>query len=115
MRELIARLEKATLGDLDDLSAQIAKHVGTWELIEDRFHSYPLYCSGIDAALTLVPEGWGYSIDCLPPQVPWATVTTCPGQARFIQAGGSTPALALCIAALKARTEDRAPRASATP
>jgi hypothetical protein len=63
------------------------------------------YTASIDAALTLVPEGWQRSI--------WigdsddqrtALVELCPYDADTeVQVRAATPALALCAAALKAR------------
>jgi len=65
-------------------------------------HSAPHYTTSIDAALTLIPDGWRY----------WHYWTGVYGAAVFPTRGGgprikvhdaATPALALCIAALKAR------------
>lgn len=63
----------------------------------------PRYSESIDAAMALVPAGLGYSFDNLPPQRPWADIVR--NGCRLTECGshGATPALALCIAALKAR------------
>jgi len=63
------------------------------------------YTASIDAALTLVPEGCGweiYNTTCDQPKV-WAKVYGWPGCDEAARANATTPALALCIAALRAR------------
>ena len=114
--ELLARLEKATEADTHDLSAEVAKAVGTYEIVDGRFPSYPLYCESIDAALTLVPEGWHASIhteghvkvwppmpDDLDEYEKWRHETGALNLKWFFRA--ETPALALVIAALRARRD----------
>ena len=85
--------------------------------------SAPHYTTSLDAALTLVPEGWGWSVgDIHPPSEavpnsgkPWAEIWVR-GPKRTPKLDGmwhsvegrcginaATPALALCIAALRAR------------
>lgn len=67
------------------------------------------FTSSIDAAMTLVPNGWhlhvlnqidwpgeGWNVNLWGPPVP-------EGQRQFKKAYAKTPAIALCIAALKAR------------
>jgi len=52
--------------------------------------------------MTLVPEGWGYSI------CPTSTLLTrgpASGQQEGVMGRGATPALALCAAALRAQSE----------
>lgn len=101
MTDLIDRLESASEGsrELDILIATAvgAKRVdGPW---------YARYSTSLDAALTLVPEGWTGSVD-----VPgdnngaWLDPPAAPviGHER-VYAIGATSALALCIASLKAR------------
>lgn len=100
--QLIAALEAATEGSRE-LDEQIAS--------ECNILLYPHYTTSIDAALTLVPEG------CI-----WKVFSDYPGDAYFADVekwvpgqGGpenwrtdgacSSPALALCIAALRARSE----------
>ncbi len=65
----------------------------------------------LDAALTLVPEGATFHVmnDCgLPGRAKigpiGASIYLTEDAPKFIQADGDTPALALCIAALKARS-----------
>jgi hypothetical protein len=102
LSELIVRLETAGAGDVQELSAEVARFVGTWKLVGGRSPSYPLYCESLDAAMTLVPEGW----------VVWdwfigTDKSSCLDLRKTGQepANGSadTAARALCAAALKAR------------
>lgn len=108
MQDLIEKLEKAT-GPDRKLDGAIAKAVGAEhgyrEFVHLESRSYSIhdeiarhYTASIDAALTLVPEPWAWEIywdnGCelsLPP----------PGDKIFVTA--VTPAIAICIAALKAR------------
>lgn len=94
MRDLIARLEAAT-GPDRELDAEIADAV---EFDPTCLHS-PAYTASIDAAMTLVPPDTGI----------WGVAKL--GDQYTAHAGnpdheGATPALALCIAALRARMED---------
>jgi hypothetical protein len=81
------------------------------ELDNPSIVNVPRYTSSLDAALSLVPEGWGWSLD-------WTQrplYQDC-GRADLYAPGsgikphdvsdvyGATPAIALCLAALKART-----------
>ena len=126
--ELIAALEKAT-GPSRDLDAAIFAHVGLTEFQERHCRQWcgqngrtdltrghylaawaPDFTRSIDAALTLVPEGWRWSLD-------WTQRSgyqDC-GRADLYAPGSgiqppdvcdvyaATPAIALCIAALKAQ------------
>ena len=103
MDDLIRKLEAATGPDrsLDEAIFVIAKYEPSEKL--------PAYTASIDAALTLVPEGWlryvaddenGVHACVWQKRMPW--------QGGKIQAGclkAATPAIALCIAALKARAQ----------
>lgn len=99
---LIEQLESAAEGSRA-LDAQIASQHGgfggmgyeTWDAIEA---DCPHYTTSLDAALTLVPEGREWSVTYL-----WdgRCGGTCDGHHADFK--GATPALALCIAALKAR------------
>lgn len=69
----------------------------------------PSPTESIDAALTLVPEGWAWIVEsCQPyesePVECSAAVWNCRAQPPVHD--GATPALALCIAALRARYRD---------
>ena len=108
--ELIAALEKAE-GPSRELDATIAYHAGEARLglpVPETWLAKH-YTSSIDAALTLVPEGWRVnSISNV--ENGWHAVLVR-GQwnvAGYATAGSVvsvTPAIALCIAALKARGE----------
>lgn len=115
--DLIARLEAATEGS-DELDREIATACGiAWSPDEDgNFGGYnilPRRCKfsrSLDAALTLVPEGWEWFIG-------GATFKHTDGSGEAQLFGheseerkdeaylivAKAPALALCIAALKAR------------
>jgi hypothetical protein len=100
MNELIARLEKAAYPDHEiDVAIHSALGVPTRQ-----------FTASIDAALTLVPEGcvWTVMTDYELPgrahinySIPIADERLRP-PANF-NADAATPAIALCIAALKAR------------
>lgn len=65
----------------------------------------PRLTTSLDAALTLVPEGWTWDVDATAPEcgVDWTLHPQ--GLEEFAVTGTApTPALALCIAALKARS-----------
>lgn len=109
VKDLIGRLEKAVRpGSSLDRQIQIAISAS---LAEN-------YTSSIDAALLLVPDGWAWSIkhdrDCASPNSdPRATVSRVNWAEKgsdeefYQKAEGSssaTPAIALCIAALLARS-----------
>lgn len=100
--ELIAALEKAT-GPSRDLDEQIADAFLPSGWLAPRF------TASIDAALTLVPDNafWSLSVPKQPDMSGkryWASLHAGKPGAR-----GATPAIALCIAALKAMeaTDDR--------
>jgi len=118
--DLIARLEAAT--ELDrELDAEIGRFAVARFLgyVPDRpQHGCALYTASIDAALTLVPEGWRLAALC--ERDPWfcrlethdfESVTWGKGSDWITEvtsgseatAKASTPALAICIAALRAR------------
>ena len=118
MDDLIARLEKAK-GPDRELDGDIALHLGLvprgmergwaggWAGNGKQFDA-AWYTSSTDAALTLVPEGWGWSLD-------WdggCSVFREPLSGRLpdneFGADGPSPAIALCIAALKARADTQA-------
>lgn len=106
--DLIAKLEKAT-GQDRDLDARIcyaikpALHrMGTlteW-LATDAAKRVPAYTWSLDDALTLVPEGASWLVRAPAGAYPSATIFGPPLHGDQIIA--RTPAIALCIAALKA-------------
>ena len=63
----------------------------------------PYYTSSLDAAMTLVPEGWQRSCgNCDADDHPWACLTSNVEPYPDYAANGVTEALALCAAALRA-------------
>lgn len=121
MNDLIEKLEAATEGSRE-LDADIAQHVdwprirgakrlpdrpdssGYFEISADTWQAVPRYTTSLDAALTLVPEGWGCDLGIWP-SGNGARLTPGVNIFHAIYREAQTPALALCIAALKARGE----------
>jgi hypothetical protein len=113
MHDLIERLEKATGPDRDlDLAIAIAVWGRPGVLVSKQDepggpiydYTYWEYTGSIDAARTLVPDYNGESLDWLvgyDDDCPMATVFTHHGHREWHP--GFDPAIALCIAALKAR------------
>ena len=99
---LIAALEKAT-----GPSRMLDREICEARKIEPPagMYGFDRYTSSIDAALTLVPDGCGWCADALPPRDPWAQIVK--GGATTAASHGATAAIALCIAALKARSDAR--------
>jgi hypothetical protein len=103
MNELLAeRVEQAT-GPDRDLDRDIAAVILSYDRADTLL---PLYTASLDAAMTLVPEGWE--------EIRQEQVRMTDGTVRCWASVGSvdaamtkrcaTPALALCAAALRART-----------
>lgn len=66
----------------------------------------PRFTASLDAAMTLVPEGWMWSVGGGgPDDEPWACVTEIAEPCRDISFDAATPAVALTAAALIARSE----------
>lgn len=92
-RELDAAIWCAMRGADFDLYSQVVPNFNEWQALR--------YTASIDAALTLVPEGYD-----------WAIFHTNGGLTIHAWCGdridhfGDTPALALCIAALRAQQKD---------
>lgn len=123
--KLIAKLESATEGSRE-LDEEIGRHLGiepTCEYWPDGYEDcgmggsiksidWPRYTTSLDAALALVPEGWRYFIRGPHPNnksgLCKAGLWQC-GKGEWYRdyprglAPKNQPALALCIAALKAR------------
>jgi hypothetical protein len=112
--ELIERLKTATTPD-DALDEDILLACG-WVIEVDDAHEEmhwldPAGCAwsrmqlprpthSLDAALTLVPEGWSWRVGNLPSRRAFADL----GTQRSLQCiEGATPAIALCVGALRAR------------
>jgi hypothetical protein len=122
--ELIARLESAAEGSRD-FDYRIAQVIGNkWmegvregdsppfapRSIADR--TIPRYTTSVDAALTLVPDGWVVANISQNDNRLWWTCLNrgyrTSYDATAIAGDLATPALAVCVAALRARTADRA-------
>jgi hypothetical protein len=117
LQALIEKLEAATEGSRE-LDAEIALACG-WRFNKGTVYSYHWldpqgahnavpspFTESLDAALTLVPEGWGYQQGSHPRAACKACAFCFEGADDFHNQPPSfapTPALALCIAALKAR------------
>jgi hypothetical protein len=108
---LIEKLSAATEGsrELDDAIQEVAIPLGCGMLVFNG-RQPPLYTTSLDAALSLVPEGWriedfsqyrnGDFYVCLWPREKddWDD-----GLPQTVGDDAATPALALCVASLKAR------------
>jgi len=106
---LISRLEQAEAGsrELDAAVYRLlaGKSTDHWFKFGDQYFSDDTVYSvttSIDAAMSLVPEGWNWSIDCIDGKYS-AVLNNTPiaRNAQFSQYLPN-PALALCIASLKA-------------
>lgn len=97
--DLIARLEAAT-GPSFALDCEINKAVGS--------AAWPprAYTASIDAALTLVPDDHDWSLHCDNGQAIAGCAPADPAGCSWADSRAATPALALCIAALRARAGD---------
>lgn len=126
--QLIERIEAAS-GPCVGLDAEIEHAVGWWsdhhfacwsryqECGESANPSLPVpvppsrYTDSIDAALTLVPDGWEVSlygaVGKIPPEAQLETQKIRDQFRHPISASGSTMALALCAAVLRARGDDQ--------
>lgn len=136
--ELIAKLDRAS-GPDRELDAGIWEHLGLAPKYDNSKNNYghwhyrgggdyhysddspwgrnqlaPFYTSSIDAAMTLVPDGYGWSVSqpnatalasgLLKKNTPVTAEVQHGIGSRYVVAG-ATPAIALCIAALKARAQ----------
>lgn len=115
IEELIARLERAQEGSRE-LDIQICKVAFGHELARDRetrFSSWPWstrapgemnfciaphYTTSLDSAMSLVPEGCGWKVEQT-----WRSSSDALVGGRHRCEQAATPALALVIAALRAR------------
>lgn len=106
LSDLIARLEAAKEGSAD-LDIEISELLHPDEVAEGETVSIIRYTRSLDAALTLVPEGWHWNAGYDPPSRGrtgnYAQLfKDDDNQAEEAWFAG-TVALALCIAALKAK------------
>lgn len=133
LRELIEVLEKATCGT-SELDSRIAEYLGIeyrsrrtgygaskgreWLVshvggVSEWTRHPPAYTNSLDAALTLVPEGWHVGGLTNVPGLGWDCTLWASHPARRVDAGTddkgrstgrpATPALALTLACMKAR------------
>jgi hypothetical protein len=119
MTDLIARLEAAS-GPSRELDEAIARHLGApldrhesgdfWRLTEPWAgwsHHYPMpkFTASIDNALTLVPEGWSRQVgDSENRMHAQAVLGRSYPTNRNVYVEARTMPIALCIAALRARS-----------
>jgi len=102
VKDLIAKLEAATEGSRE-LDREVAKAVYGWKRVQPGYY-VPRFTQSLDAALTLVPEGWEW----FKPQNNYQSDKPrieIFGPIDYQVAAAATPALAICIAALKAREQ----------
>lgn len=105
VNDLIARLERAT-GPHRGIDAAIQKHFPADDAKEAAFlngRDYPdLFTSSIDAALTLVPEGFTRAVDATVPEAGIRVDLHGKNCNNYFGDHKSEP-IATCIAALRAR------------
>ena len=120
LKSLIAELEQAKEGS-NELDRQIHAFVdgspleGSCDKCKQTFIRFPRsYTVNLDDALKLVPEGWGWAAAELDegepsavttnrePQIIPGTLDSNPNKIDF-RTKAATPAIALCIASLRAR------------
>ena len=114
-RELDAEIEACLTGRVTHLRApgwtfeaqdtewKLARLVDT-QFISRVSRPAPPYTASLDAAVTLVPEGWAVELVQALSGSPWhATLRGGSALVPIIGATASKPALALCAAALRAR------------
>ena len=132
---LVERLEKAE-GPSRELDGEIATAAHGWKFVCEPVQGWlgggswwedaagktvrlPPYTASVDSALTLVPEGWEWQVSNRAPKplagrayihnrelISGGAVSHNP-KYRGQEATAATPALALCIAALRARAAGR--------
>jgi len=98
LSSLIERIEKSEGAD-----REIDRQIGLAVSVQPA----PAYTASIDAAMTLVPEGWSFEVRSSgtgdPGQASVWNPMRAPGHEEYRVSNFATPALALCAAALKAR------------
>jgi hypothetical protein len=96
---LLSLLESADRGS-SELDAQVAAAIGWRQMPDIAPCEPPPYSQSLDAALSLVPEWCAWSVGCEIDFTPTARVF---GHDIHKEDFAATPALALCLAALRAR------------
>ena len=107
--ELIAALEAAE-GPSRDLDIEIHKALGHDVILGAGKHPMnrtgggrvPRYTESIDAALSFTPEGWHWRIESAGDPYAALSFPQTPWEAAEATALAATPAIALCIANLRA-------------
>lgn len=104
MKDLIAKLEAATAPDRE---LDVSVHLAAGRDVECEYtatRDVPRYTASLDAALTLVPEGYGGIVGIGKSGLTFLWQDGR-GRDRGISTGSKpkTPAIALCIVALKVR------------
>jgi len=109
---LIARIEAATEAD-QWLNHNIATGVGWkkkpsghgWSAPDnDKYHAdYPSFTKSLDAAMSLIPADYWWGIIMRSAENSGFSAAVLPPDTAMVWHVGATPALALCLAALRAR------------
>lgn len=104
MKDLIAKLEAATEGSRE-LDLEIWNGIERQPLVDgENGATVANYTASIDAALTLAPEGWDFDVSSMEGKSSAHVSRPVAFNKWFSNLGqGGTPALSICIAALKAR------------
>lgn len=112
MTNLITRLENAE-GPDRELDAEIQAAIGGPQIVvhiqydgyTETLNDPPPYSASLDAAITLIPEGWAvYSASWNAERAEF--MLWKPGHGALPNCEAKTPAIALCIASLRARGEN---------
>lgn len=74
---------------------------------QKRSASLPAYTASLDAAMTLVPEGCGWSLVQATYEKSYGCIESGDDRTPDLEARADTPALALCAAALRALAKDK--------
>lgn len=114
IKSLIERIEKSEGADreldhaiYEALGKPVVRMASASTHGTDLVNWAPFYSASLDAAVTLVPEGWSFEVRSSgtgdPGQASVWNPMRAPGHEEYRVSNFATPALALCAAALKAR------------
>jgi hypothetical protein len=122
MDELIKRLEAATGSDreLDNLIALAAGYTIAQKCMPNAPDTYstpkrkyigvaPRFTESIDAALTLVPDGWTRAVDATAPEMGIDVTLFPPDDTAEVCETHDSEAVATCMSALRARARPASP------
>ena len=106
---LIAKLEAATEGSRE-LDTEIAEYIGKRWDNEDGFPREYRFSRSLDAAVSLIPKEWVWGLLPVAGSIRWICYVRewlgeWPHLVSKADSWASTPALAICIAAIKAGSE----------